>query len=245
MGHLILRAFVTPRFAVPIALAVLAACVWWGGSAYRLARQIAYHTPTPMKFADAVEASRSDTFIYVRFDDATVACDKTLQGEKLGTTYALIRADGRIAAMMRGDGCDPNQHTFEGVFRHPPNGLYGAAVQYWGQSAVMQGHLSLFDSALDTRDDWVSAGLALLVGALTIASVIRTLRNDKTRALGFALVAMSVWLAHVGHEMVIFEVVPLPLFAIFPGGIGAAMALFPQQPYLRGRVEHILGERLG
>lgn len=247
LGHIFLRSLANPRVALPLAGGVLILVSWWGIAASHLARQIDRHDPTPMRFEEAVAASK-DGEIYVRINDARLDCDKGLTGS-FGNAFALLEHQGRVAAMIPLPNCDASKTPLvDGIFRHPPYLLYGAAVERgWN---VTPGHLAFLDPKVQSADPWLRVALSVLIGLLTIASALssiaagRSLNDERAwhvRAVGFAVMAMAPWLAYVEYDYVFFGVVPVPLVAAIAAALGLAMVMVPRHAYIQKVTARFLG----
>ena len=245
---MLLRSIANPRVAVPIAGGVLILVCWWGVSATHLARQIDRRQPTPMRFEEAVAASK-DGELYVRVSDARLDCDKGLVGP-FGQAFALLDHESRVAAMVTLPSCDKSKApVFEGVFRHPPYLLYGSAVGLgWD---VTPGHLAFLDSKASSFDPWLRVSLAVLMGLLIIASLFatstasRALSDERVwqvRAIGFGVMAMMPWATYEQYDYVVFGFVPVPLVTSMAAAIGLGMVLLPRHAAIQRLTSRFMGD---
>ncbi len=227
MGHPLLRALLTPRFALPLAALAMVGAGWWGIDALRLGQQMDARSPTPMRLADAIKASKNHE-IYVRLEAASLDCGKGVRGD-FGRAFALLDEDGRIPAIARSERCETT--PLIGVFIEPPYGIYGYAIDAgWN---VTRGHLGFLDTQLDTTHAYKRAGVASVIAFFLLCFCVVLLRSNqpsrtsKLRALGFMYMALMPWLAYMMPNHVVYGVIPVRWFAASAALIGVALVAVP------------------
>lgn len=146
--------------------------------------------------------------------------------------------------------CDASKApVLEGVFRHPPYLLYGAAVGVgWN---VTRGHLAFLDSKASSFDPWLRVVLAVLMGLLTLASLFATSAASRAlsdehvwqvRAIGFGVMAMMPWLAYEEYDYVFFGFIPVPLLVAFAAVVGLGMVLLPRHAAIQRITARSMGD---
>lgn len=243
MTHLMFRGIATAKYGVPLALAAIAGCGWWGFQAWKLADQLERHAPAELGLTHAVRASK-DGEVYARIGDATLDCTKGLFAKDVHA-YALVDGNGMIPAMVQLPGCSTST-VFEGVFLDPPNGLYGEAVSRgW---SVTSGHLAFLDPKVTSSHAWFRLGVAAFIALMLGAYLFAVLRAERSRdrawslrAIGLAFFAALPWLAYMAHDYAVWGVIPVPLLAACGAVSALAMITLARTPYGRNLADRFLG----